>query len=191
MIYELTTALQAKFTAKRFPTVFEYGPRRMTVETYHDHLIVIERDREAADQLSAANGQQVNPRRFCNRALTVKATIYAQSRLDGARINEHEFECEQIVDALIVSLQEWGGEARARLGDVTPTISEARYLKLSEFQEGEAWPGVVYVLKFRVMRGVIKRDYEQQARPVGAATSVGNVVEVRQNADDTPIIVTL
>ena len=191
MIYELTQELQARFTAKLFPTAFEYGPRRMTVETYHDHLVIIERDREAVDQLAPANGHQTNPRRLCNRACSVKATIYAQSRLDGARINEHEFECEQIVDAFIVSLNEWGTEAKARLGDVTPTITEARYLKLSEFQEGESWPGVVYVLKFRVMRGVCKRNYELQARPVGAAAHVGGTVEVRQNADDDPIVVTL
>lgn len=191
MIYECANALAVKLKAQLFPTAIEYGPRRLSVETYHDHLVIIERDREATDQLAPANGHQVNPRRYFNRTLAVKATIYAQSRLDGARVNEHEAECEQIVDALLVALQEWGAEVVARLGDVTPTISEMRYLKLTEFQEGEAWPGVVYVLKFRVGRGVYRRNYELGARPQGAAAHVGGTVEIRQNADDDPIVVTL
>jgi hypothetical protein len=191
MIYECAQALQAKLAAAKFPTVIEYGPRRTTVETYRDHLVIIERDRDATDNLAEVNGQQTNPRRLCNRALAAKATIYAQSRLDGARVNEHEFECEQIVDALIVALAEWGSAERARLGSVVPTIQEARYLKLSEFQEGEQWPGVVYVLKFRINRGVYKKNYEGAARPTGAAAGVTNVIEIRQNADDPPEVITL
>lgn len=183
--------VQAKFTDRKFPTKFEYGPRRLTVEAWHDHLVICERDRESPDQLAAVNGQQTNPRRYCNRALAVKFTIYARCNLDDARINEHEYECEQIVDALIVALQEWGTEAKARLGDVTPTISESRYLKLTEFPEAEAWPGVAYIVRLRVMRGVMRRDYEGLARPTGAAASVGNTIEVRQKPGDPPIVVTL
>lgn len=187
----MVQALQSKLTSRKFPTVFEYGPRRLTIEGFHDHLVCVERDHETPDAMSVANGQQTNPRRLCNRALAVKATIYAQSRLDNARINEHEQECEQIVDALIVSLHEWGSEAKARLGDVTPLLGEMRYLKHTEYQEAEAWPGVVYLFKFKIMRGVYRKDYEGAARPTGAATDVGNVIEIRQNADDPPEVVTL
>jgi hypothetical protein len=183
--------VQAKFTAQKFPTKFEYGPRRYAVEAWHDHLVICERDRDAADQLATANGQQTNPRRYCNIALATKFTIYARCNLDDARINEHEHECEQIRDALIVALQEWGSEARARLGDVVPTISEMRYLKLAEFPEAETWPGVVYLVRLRVQRGVIKLDYEGAARPTGAATSVTGTVNVRLNAGDSPDVVTL
>src|SRR6478736_1854534 len=110
MIYEMLRDVQAKFTAQNFPTKFEYGPRRYAVEAFHDHLVICERDRDAADQLGAANGQQTNPRRYCNVALATKFTIYARCNLPDARINEHEQECEQIRDALIVALQEWGAE---------------------------------------------------------------------------------
>jgi hypothetical protein len=191
MIYGMARDLQDKLTARKFPTQIEYGPRRMAVEAWHDHLVIIERDRDATDSLAPANGLQTNPRRICNRGLAVKATIYARSALDDARVNEHEHECEQIVDALIVALQEWGTEARARLGDVTPTVSESRYLKLSEFPEQETWPGVVYVLRFRVMRGVVVRDYEGSARPTGSAAFVGNGIALRQNGTGTPEIVPL
>ena len=182
MIYAMTQALQDKFYAKKFPTAFEYGPRRLHVDAqWLDHLVIVERDREASDTLEPVNGARNNPRCYCNRGQSVKATIYARSNLDGARVNEHEAECEQIVDAFIVALFQWGTESKALLGDVTPTISERRYLKLSEFPEAEAWPGVVYLIRFRVMRGVYERDYEGNARPIGSATGVANELDVQLN----------
>jgi hypothetical protein len=186
VIYECVQDLQAKLTAQAFPTLLEYGPRRLAVEAWHDHLVIVERDRENADLLAPVNGQQTNPRRYCNRRQAVKFTIYARSNLDSARVNEHEAECEQIVDALIVAIAEWGTEARARLGSVDPTITEARYLKLAEFPEQEAWPGVVYVIRLRIDRGVYKKTYEGAARPTGHASHVGGELEVRRNAGDAP-----
>lgn len=186
MIYEMATDLQAKLTAQAFPTLLEYGPRRLAVEAWHDHLVIVERDREATDQLAPVNGQQTNPRRYCNRQLAVKITVYARSNLDNARINEHERECEQIVDALVVALAEWGTEARARLGSVDATITESRYLKLSEVPEAETWPGVVYVLKLRVGHGVYKRTYEGAARPTATPAGVQNEIHVHRKAGDEP-----
>lgn len=191
MIYGAMNAIQAKFLKRKFPTIFEYGPRRTAVETTYDHFVVVERDRDATDQLASVNGVNENPRRVCNRQLAVKATIYAQSRLGGARVNEHEFECEQIVDAFVVALQEWGGEARARLGGVAPTVSELRYLKASEFLGGEQWPGVAYMIRFRVARGVYARDYEGQGNPVGLVSHVANEVNVRESDADDPEILEL
>ena len=191
MIYECTTALQAKFKARKFPTVFEYGARRMLVEAWHDHLVIVERDSDTPDAPAPVNGQQTNPRRLCNIALAAKATIYARCNLDNARLNEHQHECEQIRDAFICALSEWGSEARARLGDVTPTLGEMRYLRLTEFPEAETWPGVVYLVRFKVMRGVVVRDYEGAARPTGAAAGVSNRIDIRQNGVEPPEVVTL
>ena len=86
----------------------------------------------------------------------------------------------------LVALQEWGTEARARLGDVTPEITESRYYKLADVPDAEAWPGVIYVLRLRIARGVYKKTYEGAARPTGAAAGVGNEIEVRRNATDDP-----
>jgi hypothetical protein len=190
VIYDVMRGLQAKFTARLFPTAFLYGPPRFAVDTVQDHWVVIERDHDVSDQLSPANGVQQNPRRLANRKLAAKATIYARSNLDGARINEHEAECEQIVDAFVVAFSEWGAENLARLGGVGPSLQEMRYLKQAEFHpEAETWPGVVYVVRFQVTRAVIVRNYESQAQPTAAPTGVENVIEVRLNGVDPPELV--
>ena len=193
MIADITIALQAAFTARKFPTIFSYGTLRFSVDTFCDHLVIIERDRDGnADNMAPVNGTQQNPRRMANRSLAAKATIYAQSRLDGARPEEHEAECEQIVDGLITSLADWGTANLARLGGIGPSLGEMRYLKPSEFHpEAETWPGVVYVLRFRVNRSVIVRDYEGAARPTGTAAHVGNTIEVRRSPLATPETITL
>lgn len=193
MIADIANALQAAFTARKFPTTFSYGTVRFAVDAFADHLVIIERDRDGnADNMSPVSGAQQNPRRLANRSLAAKATIYAQSRLDGARPEEHEAECEQIVDGLITCLADWGTANLARLGGVGPTLGEMRYLKSAEFHpDAETWPGVVYLLRFRVNRAVIVRDYEGAARPTGTAAHVGNTIEVRRAPTATPEIITL
>jgi hypothetical protein len=83
------------------------------------------------------------------------------SAVAGARINEHEHECDALVDACLVELFAWGEESMA---GVIPVV-EARYLSAEERAPGaETLPGVVYVLRFGVPRGVFVRDYEGTAR---------------------------
>jgi hypothetical protein len=187
VIYEMMTALAAAFAARKFPTSFEYGPKQVAPEAWSDHLLVLERDHEAGDTLNPPNGAQSNPRRYANRGLAVKATIWAKSNLDGARINEHQAECEQIIDAFLVSFSEWATAHLALLGNVAPSFQEMRYLKASELpQGGDTWAGVVYQIKFRVNRGVEKRDYEGAARPTGAAATVtGTLIIHRGDQTET------
>lgn len=183
--------IAAIFAARKFPTSFIYGPPRFAIDTVQDHWLIVERDRDGtADLLKPANGTQQNPRRLCNRELAAKATIYARSNVDGARLNEHEAECEQLVDAFVTAFSVWGAEHIARLGGVSPAIQEMRYLKAAEFHpEAETWPGVVYVIRFRISRAVCIVDYESQAQATGVPTDVQNVIEVRRNADDPPELV--
>lgn len=190
-IYSLMQDVETKLRARKFPSAFEYGPNRTARTGYFDHAIVFERDRKATDLVSPAKGWDNNPRKMRTRELCVQVLIYAQSRLDGAMVNDHEGECEQIVDALLIALAEWGSEGRA--GELP--ITEARYLSAAEYNDPatptEVWPGVVYVLRFRVPRGVSARDYTGAARPIGAAASVGGEVEVRRNPGDAPEVVDL
>lgn len=191
MIYSLMRDVETKLRARKFPSAFVYGPERVTRTGYFDHAIVFERDRKATDLISPCHGWNNNPRKMRVRELCVMATVYAQSRLDGAMVNEHEKECEQIVDALVIALAEWGVEGKA--GELP--ITEARYLSAEEYTDpaapAEVWPGVVYVVRFRVPRGVSARDYTGAARPIGAAAAVSGDVEVRQNAGDPPEVVDL
>lgn len=184
---DVETALRKR----KFPSEFRYGPERITRNGYFDHVIVFERDRKANDTTRPVQGTGANPNKRLVRELCVDVKVYAKSSVDGARVEDHERECEQIVDALLLNFSEWGTAARSGAF----TITESRYLSAEEYTDPtkplEAWAGAVYVIRFRVPRGVTARDYEGAARPTGAATGVSNSAEVRMNAGDPPEVVDL
>lgn len=174
MLYEMHHDLRGMLELLGFPTRWVYGPTPTDIDGYHDSLIVIERDRNASDTIRAVQGVQRNARKMRVRDLAAQLRIYARSTVPSAHIGNHERECEKIVDALIVALEEWGTAGRA--GNIP--ITEAKYLSAAEREDVEVWPGVVYSLKFFVPRSVQKRDYAGQARPEGGPAKFASRTEV-------------
>lgn len=179
MLYEMHHDLRGMLEALGFPTRWVYGPTPTDVQSYPDSLIVIERDRQASDTIRAVQGVQRNARKMRVRDLVAQIRIYARSTVPSAHIGNHERECEKIVDALIIALEEWGTAGRA--GDIP--IKEAKYLSAEERQDVEVWPGVVYSLKFAVPRSVQKRDYAGQARPEGGPANFASRTQVSSTTD--------
>lgn len=180
MIYEMARDVAADLAARKYPVAVSYGPERVTRDGYPQGVIVVERDRDGSDAVTPPKGQVNNPRYKGVRTLAVKATIYARSSLDGPLIGDHERECEKLVDAFIVALEDWGTESKA--GYIA--ITAAKYLDASARADTEQWPGVIYELRFAVPRGVYKRDYVGEnnagdARPTGAPGSFQNKTNVR------------
>ena len=165
MIYRMTRDLETLLQERKFPVRVAFGPERTTRDASFDSGIVIERDRGASDSFDVAHGQHVNPRRSSSRYLATKATIYARSSLPGAHEGDNEDLCEQYLDALITALRDWSIQAV----NAEVQITDDRY---SDDPEFEAWPGVVYELKFRVPRGVSKRDFSGFGRPEGSPAGV-------------------
>jgi hypothetical protein len=140
-----------------------------------DPLIVFERDTKP-DAIDPTRSPGVNPKIRAVRQLSATVTIYARSSLAGARVPDHQRECEQIADALIVALYEWGATTKA---GAIPFV-EARYLVPDEYaHEFRSWPGVVYMIAFRVPRGVYALTYQGEARPEAAPVGVSNQTQVR------------
>lgn len=177
MLYEMHHDLRQMFEDLGFPCRWHYGPLPADVLGYPDSLIVVERDREASDVVRAVQGVQRNARKMRVRDLVAEVRIYARSNVPSAHIGNHERECEKIVDAMIVALQEWGTAGRA--GNLP--ITEAKYLTAAERQDVEIWPGVVYRIKFQLPRSVQRRDYSGAARPEGGPTAISNRTAVSIN----------
>jgi hypothetical protein len=176
-IYRLTLDVRDRLVARHFPTPIVYGPERTERQAYHHTHVVFMRDREAPETLGPPLGSKSNPRRMATRDHTAVAMIYARSSLEGAAVQDHEGECDQIVDALVVAITEWASQNKA----VGTVISEARYLFPTDHEDVDAWkPGVVYRLRFRVPRGVYALTFEQAARPEQALGGFQNSTQVRQ-----------
>lgn len=185
MLYEMHLDLRQMLADLGFPCRWEYGPTPTDLTGYLDSFIVVQRDRGASDVIREVTGVQRNARKMRVRDLAAQIRIFARSTVPSAHIGNHERECEKIVDALIVALQEWGTAGRA--GNIP--ISEAKYLGAEEREDVEIWPGVVYSIKFLLPRSVQRRDYSGAARPQSGPTAVSNRTAVSAtsapDADET------
>jgi hypothetical protein len=192
MIYELTRDLTELLRAKKYPAPIVYGPERLTRGQPVESSIIIERDRGMSDVIGPVKAtEHARPRsstpatvapRILTRHMAVAATFYIQSTLESARVNEHEAECEAYVDAFLVALHTW-----CTVGLSGYEVAEARYLAASEVDKDhapEAWAGVVYVLRFRLARGVYVLDYTGAARSTGTVQHVSNTADIRRTAGD-------
>lgn len=159
MIYRMSRDLESNLRARKYPVRVVYGPERFLGTRRDPFGIRIERDRTASEPVSTAHGFQRNPRKAMMRTLAVVAKLSATSPIPNARINEHEALCDQLVDAFLVSLQEWATAAKA--GDVV--VTEDRYLSDEEIDKSEHANGVVYLIRFTIQRGVVRRDFDGAA----------------------------
>ncbi len=182
-IYEMSRDIADMLAAQKFPFEVRYVPERTEIEQTAPTQIHFSRCRLAPDLIGAPQGHQRNPRKSFTRKLAVDVLVYASSTLPGAMIQEHEDLCDQIVDALTCRIDEWCTGARA--GE--PEFVEMRYLTAEELQALEGWPGVVYLLRFRIGRGVTVRTFLGEGKPTGSAANISNTSEVTQaTADEAP-----
>jgi hypothetical protein len=184
MIYEMSNDIRDMLVARKFPIPLVYGPEIAGSESLATR-IVVERDRDAADQLGPPRGARANPRGVFTRELCGKATIYASSTIPGAHIGDHEHDCEQYIDAFLVAFREWCS-SRKHDGAV---FTELRYLKAEEFNAPSVWPGVAYVIRFRVPRGVFALTFSGDGRPTQKLGGFQNRTEVTTaGAEADPVI---
>jgi hypothetical protein len=161
------------------------------VREAYPNLIVIERDREQGDSVGPPIGVQKNARKVTVRHLGVTTKIYAQSSVEGAAIQDHEHLCDQLVDALIVAIYQWGSESKAGIIPFT----ESKYLSAGERNEEETWPGVVYSLRYRIPRAVFDKKFDEGAKPTNDefkdALGVSNRTDVKYTGapEATPPVV--
>jgi hypothetical protein len=161
-----------------------YAPER-TKETGFGPMILFSRDHMASEKIESAHGTVKNGRKFRTRRLPVVLKIYAKSSLDGATLAEHEELADYLVDAVVSALEIWSTSERG--GGIE--YGEMAFLTPDEITPDrggppEGWPGVVYLMRFTIGRGVVERDYLKQAQPTGTLTGAGSTVEVRQTDDD-------
>lgn len=182
-VYEMSRNIGEMLDEQKFPFEVRYVPERTQIEQTAPTQIHFTRCRVAPDLIGAPQGQQRNPRKSYTRKLCVDVLVYASSTLPGAMIQEHEDLCDQLVDALVVRVDEWCTAARA--GE--PEYVEMRYMGVDELPGLEGWPGVVYLLRFRIGRGVTRKDFLGEGRPTGSPAHVKNTSQVKvAGTDDLP-----
>jgi hypothetical protein len=188
--YALSQWLDAELKKRKFPFRVKYAPERTDRANASNPVILFMRDAEASEKIEAPKGNQPNPNKRRTRRIPCKIKIYAASTLPGATLPEHEELADYLVDAIVIALDEWnssesgGGIEFGEMAFLTPD-------ELVDPTTGkpESWPGVVFVIRFSIGRGVVKRDYLKQARPTAAINGTGSTVEVRHNESDTPEVI--
>jgi hypothetical protein len=186
LIYEVSLAVEKKLRALGYPVDSHYGPAPgVTAEGYPHGLLVFDRPTDASDQLAPAMGtRNQNPLYRGVRAVAATVLIYAKAeQLEGARIQDHQDACEDLIDQVLIALDEWCSENKR---GAAPALSEMRYMSAEERGSEETWPGVVYRIRFSVNRAVVKLTSTGDARPVGRAAGVANRTDVRYTGHKDP-----
>lgn len=155
MIYRMVCDIAANLAARLYPVAVSYDSELVSLARHSSLRINVRRDTRGGDAIEPMIGFQRNPRGARVRLQGVEATIIARSEVSGARLNEHEHECDNLVDALISEIVAWGVQARAPVSE----FPEARYLDSDEYAGLDVGSGVAYRLRFRVSRAITARDY--------------------------------
>jgi hypothetical protein len=188
LCYEVSREVGQKLAALKYPFPVVYA-RERTSRANADPVILFMRDRVNGETITAPKGQQGNPRKVLDRYSGVEIRIYACAALDGATRQEHEELADYLTDAVLCALEETATESK--LGELEYT--EARFMYpeelVTEKGEPEHWPGEVFLLRLKIGRGVFRRDYKRQGRPVGSFTGASGEVEVRRENSDDPEVV--
>lgn len=171
MIYQMARDVAAMLAADGFPVTIVYGETPITAASIvaRSHSIEFARDRQNGDKISNPQGAKRDPRSkvVAVRLVGVRVVIRARVSVTGARINEHEHECDDLVDAVIARLTQWTTAAKCG-GD--PEWRESRYLAEDELgadapATGGHVSGVAYLLRFGIPRGVTARRYDGVGSP--------------------------
>ncbi len=187
-IYEFSKDIQRFLTEQSYPVRVSFGYKQDAnrAAAHRGHFVVLEHS-DAGDTLGPPVGAKRNARLVRARMIGAKAEVYAKSSLPSARREDHERECEKIVDALIAAFYRWGVEGQ--VGDLP--WQGGRYVPGKDAPDSprEKWPGVCYEITFQIPRGVYDRTYvaEQNAgaaQPTGTATGVSNQTRTRLTGGD-------
>ena len=170
--------LEDRLQSRGFPVRIDYqGGERLARATGSSYEILIGRSMSRGDSVETIVASNVNPRKCMVRKLSVDAYFYVQAAHSGSTLDEHERDCDALVDAFLVALLGWTVASKA---GVTLSVSESRYLNSEEYNNAESFLGVVYKLQFSIMRAVLDKTYEGESRGIAQVQSVSTTASITQ-----------
>lgn len=198
-VYEMVKGaegLEETLRAKHFPFPVIYGPQHPQPHGGAT-LLLFQRDRMAHEAVTASAAQPVRQtsapvtrmKKWADRTVGVECRIYARASVAGAMPHDHEELADYLADGVICAVIAWCEANKAGAAKFV----ECRYLVpdelMTETGEPEKFPGVVYMVRFQLARGVFERTFEKLGKPVGLITGVSNEADVRLKDEDPPAVV--
>lgn len=165
MLPNVTAEISTAMVAKGAPYPVVYGPLRTAPGVNSPSQIVVQRDRQRGDTVETAPSHRHNPRLVFKRAIGGLVHIFAHSRAPGASVGDHERVADKLVDQLLVAILK---VSQARIQPFR--VTESRLMSAQELEEQAltTWPGVVYLMRFQIDRGVTDADWSGEG--AGEAT---------------------
>lgn len=174
MIYELAHEVGAAMRERKYPFHVQYGPEYASRDANGSNGIVVMRSARP-DTLEPPAARGMNPEYRAVRVMAVDAWIYARSSKPGADRQDHEFDCEAAIDLFTCCLYDRVKLRREGVRFIGGSYLTPDELKITNLT---TWNGVVYVLQFGIMRGVMGTDYTGSAHPTAEITGFNNSTNV-------------
>jgi len=171
MIYEISRQVESYMRSKGYPYRVHFGPEFPGRDHPGSNGVVMQRSQDRSDRFGAAQGNARNPKYLVQRGMAGDAFVYARSSLPGAARQDHERECESVIDMVTAGLYSTTRQKPL-------TLDGGRYLtskEIAALTKIEQWNGAVYLLQFTVARGVTDHAYDGSGDPTGQITGFENV----------------
>jgi hypothetical protein len=188
MVYEMMRDVEAMLHDRNFPVECQYEPSTIVPGLSPDRTIITFA-RDGVDSFASLQGRDG---KILVRAVSVTARVFAASSVVSADRQDHERECEAIVDALLVAIHDWCAAPNADGKSAgPPKIGAMRYLKAADLGLPADAPtgGVAYQIEFAVNRGVRRVNYAGQNAQTIDFAGATNEVDVRTADPENPRIV--
>lgn len=164
MLYEIAKELRAELEAQGVPFAVVYGPERTRSTSIDRERIVLAYVREAgSDSYAPPRSQRFDPkcRWICKTSCALR--IYAQARVAGATVQDHDRRVLAVRDKAVVAMDKI---ANARRNAWAPTAGGL--VLPDDLAASEAWPGAVYEMRFDIERAVHDYNWAGEAAPTVA-----------------------
>ena len=156
MIFDLAQDVAADLASRKFPVEVRYGREPVLSRGYGSHTVTFSRDDQSGDGTpESPRGSKRNPDYRYTRGLGVVALLFIASGLPGAMQHEHERECDLVVDGLLTAIEDWAKEAMSAI-----EWGHLGYLAPDQVDGTEHRAAIVYEVRFQVLRGVYRKDYD-------------------------------
>jgi hypothetical protein len=160
MLYEIAKELREELRARSVPFPVVYGPERTASTSITQNRIVVEFDPEGSERYTATRATRDNPKVRGIVEEPMRATIYAQSTLPGAAVQDHQRLAFKVRDQYVIALEK---VLRTRKVVWDGTQLAGRFMPPEAMGIPETWHGVALAVFYPVPRAIEERSWEGEA----------------------------
>jgi len=173
MLYAIALELGAALKAQKVPYPVVFGPENAEDLYVGQDRIVFEHRGKGADSFEMARGTHPNPRSTHRMQQGAVIRIYARSSVSNAAWHDHSELALQVLTHVVAELDHIVRGRRNVL-----TMGAGGFIEPDDAKGSETPGGAVYELELDIDRGIERRTWAGEKRPLAAGVTMTSTTKV-------------